>query len=436
MNNKIFLPIASLFFCAALFLIWPTVHTIALRKALQVITAVIGLVLLLRSEDRYSILKSPWLVFLGMLFVWVVFHAGFISQNGSEAWSEFWGQWFPAYLVILSGIGLALASRSFDSSVFRRYLLVVFAAQPVMIFLYATYKSIHIGQLDIDWYGMLGADLKTSLTFSSDMLAAFACAKIFESYKYNAPNKMNYVWLLTIVLAIFVAIYSSSLNSVLLISASFILLCVLVWGSLKIKLSRILLSILILTTVISIYAASFIPAVAVKKAHMLSNAKVALDIDTYTNWINYPKSGLPNNDMGEPLPESFYLRAAYAQAGIRAALEEPWGYGVTRKAFERIVQKTHPEASIANAHNGYLNLSCAVGIPGLLLFLLVIISIFKQLHKSNSDLAHPAAWMIGIYVAHWALDAIERDHFFESYLFVIALLMTLTMNNVPKKINA
>jgi hypothetical protein len=196
------------------------------------------------------------------------------------------------------------------------------------------------------------------------------------------------------------------------------------------------MSIVILFIAISVYVIGFMPTIAQNLERVISNSKVALNIDSYTNWTNIPKFGYPKNEMGEQLSESFYLRVAYARAGVRAALEHPWGYGVTRKAFERIEQQKYPDATISNTHNGYLNMSCAVGMPGLLLFVLALISIFWQLKNSSSELAHPATWMIGIYVVHWAIDALERDHFFESYLFVIALLLTMTLNKSPQKKHA
>ena len=436
MNKKTFWPFASLFFCAVLFLIWPVAHTIVLRKLLLIISACIGILLWTRSDGRYAILKSPWLIFLGLLLAWVAFHAAFISQNGVEAWQEFLGQWLPAYVAVLAGIGLALASRSIDPAVFRIYLLAVLAVQPVLILIDGIYRSIQLGHLATDFYvGMLGTDLKTSLTFSADMLAALACAKILESYKAGAQNVKTYIWFLTIVLAMLVAIFSASLNSILLISACFILMLALLGYKLKIKFSRSRITSVILIAAISIYAASFSPTVELYWKRIISNVKVAVSIDTYPNWINFQKSGLPDNEMGEQLPESFYLRVAYARAGLRTIVEHPWGYGVTRKAFERLEQQKYPDASIASAHNGYINLSSAVGIPGLILFVLALISIFRQLSKSRSEWARPAAWMIGIYAVHWALDPIERDHFFESYLFVIALLLTLTLDKAPQKID-
>lgn len=428
------LPLSVLVICAILYLIWPTAHTIALRKLILVIAAGLGFVLWIKSDDRYFILISPWLIFLGLLLIWVVFHAGFLSQNGSEAWREFWGQWFPAYLAIIAGIGLALAGRKFNSEIFITYLLVVMAVQPVLFIFNSVYRSIELGHLATDFYiGMLGTDLKTSLTFSSDMLAALSCAKIIESYNANVKCKNNYRWWMTIVLAILVAIFASSTNSILLIVTCVILTLTLLGFKLKIRLSLSRILAVAIALILITYSASMNISIANKWQRMIGNAKVALDVDTYPNWINDQVYGLPKNELGEQLSHSFYMRVAWSVIGPQLVLENPWGYGVTRKAFERLVQKKYPEASIANAHNSYLNLSSAVGIPGLLFFVFALVAIFRQLHKSNSEYAGPAMWMIGIYAVHWATDALERDHFFESYLFVIAFLMTLTMNKIPQK---
>jgi hypothetical protein len=433
MTKKHLLPFASLFLCAILYLVWPLAHTIALRKVLLLISAVVGITIWVKSEDRYEIIKTPWLILLGLLLIWVVFHVIFISQNGDEAWQELLGQWIPAYLALLAGIGLALAGRSIDPFVFRVYLLLVLTAQPVLFLLVSVYKSMQIGHLATGFYiGMLGTDLKASLTFSSNMLAALACAKIIES---NKDGIYKFVWLLPIALAIFVAIVSASLNSILLISACIVFTVALLAYRYKNKFLHYSLFLLICITVMLIYVTSFFTTTFdLGWQRMISNTKVAVNIDKYTNWINIYKLDLPSNEMGERVPGSYYLRVAYATAGLRAVLEYPLGYGVTRHAFERLIQKKYPDASIANAHNGYINLSCAVGIPGLLLFVLAIFVLFMQLRNSRSELAHPVIWVIGINALNWVLDPLERDHFFESYLFVIGLLLTLTISRIPQKI--
>lgn len=423
------LPITSLFVCAALYLVWPVAHTIAMRKLLLVMGAVIGLVLWMRSEDRNAILKSPVLFFSGLLLAWVVLHATFISQNGNEAWRELLGQWVPAYLAILSGIGLAIASRSINSSIFRIYLLAVLSAQPVLFLIVSIAKSIQVGHPVTGFMVadgvLLGTDLKTSLTFSSDLLGALACARFLDLAKSSTAGKEKYLWLLPIALAMYVAVFITTLNSILLITGCVVVMMAVLAERAKLIGFRKLVIALIILALGVVYTVTSIPSVSRQWDRMISTTKVAINVDNYKNWINFQNKGLPRNEFGEQVPESFYLRAAYATAGLGIILEHPWGYGVTRHAFERLIQQEHPDASISNAHNSYINLVCAVGFPALLLMLLMLVSIYRELRKYDSEWKHPIAWMIAISVIHWALDSIERDHFFEAYMFLIALLATM-----------
>ena len=433
MNKKIILPFASLLLCGVLFLIWPTAHTIALRKLLLVVGALLGITLWIRDDVRNEIIKQRWLIILTLLFIWVIFHAGFVSQNGTEAWKEFLGQWLPAYLALFSGIGVAVAGRTINASVYKIYLLAVLSVQPVLYLYLSIYKSIQLGHIAtgfmvVNW----GADLKPSLTFSSDMLAALACAKLLESFITGKQNNYKYLWILSIVLALYIAMFTETLNSILLIGACVIIMLALLGYSQKSMRTRICVVFSILIVMTAIFVTSFLIKYPSYLESKVSNTKVALDIDKYQNWTNFYSLGLPSNELGEQLPESFYLHVTYARAGLRAVLENPWGYGVTRHAFERLIQQKYPDARIASTHNGYLDLACAVGIPGLLLFVLALIAIFKQLSQSRSEFARPAMWMIAMYALHWMLDPLSRDHFFELYLFIIALMMTLTLNTTPQ----
>ena len=376
-------------------------------------------------------MKSHWMMYLGFLFVWVIFHAAFLSQNGEEAWGEFFGQWFPPYLAVLVGIGLGLASRSVRQSTFRFYLLAVLAAPSVLYLLMSLWVSMQSGHWAIGYWGI--TDHKMSLVFYADLLAALACAKLLDDLQSRDAGIKRYIWILCIVLAFYVAILSDSLNGILLTGVCTLLMLVVIAYRFREKLSRaaIVIAVFSLATA-SIYAVSSSPSFATHWKKLVNNTSVAVDIDTYPNWRNFSKQGLPKNSQGVQVPESLYLRVAYATAGLRTVIEHPWGYGVTRRAFERLVQQKYPDVAIANSHNGYIDLVCAVGFPALLLLVMVIASVYKQLSQSSSEWARPAAWMIGVIVVHWAIDPISRDHYFETFLFMVGLLATLTFKGATE----
>lgn len=426
MQKKIFWPLASLIVCAVLYFIWPVTHTMALRKLLLVLGAGIGIVLWGRSAEDRAILKSSWMITSGILLVWLVLHAMFLSQNGSEAWGELLGQWLPAYMAMLVGIGLGLAGSTISPSTFRTYLVAILAAQPVLYLFLSLFESIRLGHLAIAYWGIM--DHKLGLTFYADLLAALSCAKFVDAANSDAGKIRTYGWVLPILLAFYVAIVSDSLNGILLLSVCMLLtLGSLAYQSRK-NISRgIVAAAAILLIAVPLYAVSYSPGVQAKLKSLVSDTKAAVNIDKYPNWKNFAKLGLPTNEQGVRVRESFYLRVAYATAGLGGVLEHPWGYGISRHAFERLMQQKYPDVVIANSHNGYIDLVCAVGFPALLIVLLVIATAIGQARKSGSEWAHPTIWMIGITALHWALDPISRDHYLETFFFMVGLLSTLNL---------
>lgn len=427
MNETKHLYLASLIICAALYFVWPTVHTMALRNLLLLGAFVVGVMLWLRDTERKAIVSSTWLMYSGLLLAWVIFHAAFISQNGNEAWRELLGQWLLPYLAMLAGIGLALASRSISPRAFRFYLLAMLASQSVFYLFYTLIKSAQTGHLTMgtSYWGL--TDHKMSLTFYADLMAAGACAKIIDEVKSGAASSRSFLWLLPVALAFYVAIFADSLNGLILVSGclmlTVIILIYLRWD--KIPKSALAVAALLLVSFLFLLASS--SYMVAKREMLLGNTRIAVNIDTYTNWRNFPQVALPKDEQGVQVKESYYLRIAYATAGLRTIIEHPWGYGVTRHAFERLIQQQHPDATIANSHNAYIDLLTAVGFPALLLLAMMNISLYRQLRHSPSEWARPAAWMIGIILVHWMLDPISRDHYFDTFLFLIGLFSTLTL---------
>lgn len=419
---------------AALFIVWPLAHTIALRKLLLVLAAMAGIALLIQSASRREILRQPWLILMGMLLAWVVLHAAFISQNGAEAWREFLGQWVPPYVALFAGIGLALAGSRLEEKKFSNLLLVTALALPVFYVMANLVKWVQIGYLPIGYlkpgepnFVLAGTDLKTSLTFSLEMLVPFTCVRLLDFWKQTGRFSLKTSWMLLLLLAVAVAMISLIKNFILLLVLNVTLTLLLLGLRSGIFNMRRLLTGIAGLGLLGVIVVSNSTIIHQYWQRAVSNTSIALNIDQYQNWKNFTKRGLPQNEFGETLSETYYLRLAYAHAGFRDMLEAPWGYGITREAMERIEQQKDPEVSLAHAHNGYLNMACAVGLPGLVLFAMAMTAVILQLKQSLSRWAMPAIWMIGFYLLHWAVDAIERDHYFEMFMFVIGLMTTLTL---------
>lgn len=427
MNRIKYWSYALIAVCVMLYLVWPLAHTIAARKLLMVAAAGISIYLWVKNQQRAVILKSSWFVFLMLLLAWVVFHAAFISQNGQEAWKELVGQWLPAYIAVLGGIGLALASRQIEGKLFERILLATLLVQPLLYLFVSVFTSIKLGHLAIGYWGAdevkIGTDLKTSLTINAELLAALSGARLVGTFNVTQAQGNKYVWLLLIALSMYVGVFSGSLNAVLVMAGSLAMALIMITYKFSKNLSRVVVITLAIGGIAAIYAVSTAPKVTVAMQRALSNVSESVDVGNNQRWKHdYGDEKIPINSLGEPVPASFYTRIARATVGLGLVIEHPYGYGVSRHAYQQLVEQKFPDAKMmGSSENGYLNLLCAVGIPAVLLLLLSVASLYRMAKSSDSGWRKPVIWMIGISLAHFGLDAIERDHFFEIYLFLLAL---------------
>lgn len=416
---------------AALFMVWPLAHTIALRKLLLLLAAIAGIALLVKADYRKQIINQSWLQWMMALLAWVAFHAAFLSQNGNDAWREFLGQWLPPYIAMFAGIGVALASRQVHVTHFNRLLLFCALALPVYYLLENLVKWEQVGYLPIGYmkpgepnFVLAGTDLKTSLTESLEWLLAFAAARMLERWR---DGRTDWRWVTVYALGVMVVYVSGIKNLAILLVLNMLLIALIEgWRRGVLRWQRIMMAVvaLLLVAVVAIQQSSSISKIWQRAKE---DTQIAVDIDRYQHWKNFTQRGLPQNSLGETLSETYYLRVAYARAAWRDMWANPLGYGVSRKAMERLEQQRDATVSLSHAHNSFLNLALAVGLPGLILFGAAMAAALRQLHQARSGWARPAQWVIVFYLLHWLLDALERDHFFEMFLYGVALLTGLAL---------
>ena len=271
----------SLALCAALYFIWPTIHTIAIRKILLLGGAAVGACILYRSDERKFVLKSPWFVYFILLLVWVIFHAIFLSQNGSEAWKEFVGQWIPPYVALMAGVGCALASRTISPQTFRIFLLVMLLSQSIFYLFFTLIKSVQIGELATGFQNWGITDHKLSLTFYADIAAALACAKIIDVSKVRVTCSDIYPWFLPILLALYVAFFADSLNGFILLGGCILMTIVFIVYLHKNNIPAGAWAIAILLTGVTLYFLATSPFVSAKRDTLLKTTTIAFNIDNY-----------------------------------------------------------------------------------------------------------------------------------------------------------
>ena len=150
--------------------------------------------------------------------------------------------------------------------------------------------------------------------------------------------------------------------------------------------------------------------------------------------IAYPRSPLqrlihPNvNDSGS---EVAHLAAWHA--GLQMIGEHPLA-GVGVGEFERRMKKYLPEwydGAVSMAHNAYISVAAEMGIPGLLLFLSVLIATYLSLERTYRNKAAPTlitrtavalqAGLIGVSISASFISAELHEHLW----FIIVMSMCL-----------
>jgi len=408
---------------AAIFIILPVPETMALINGLLLISLISAAILILNCPDKKSIFDRPAILLFFALFGWVIFHATFISENGNEAWRELWTQWAKPFIAMICGIGCALSYPHIKGQKFKFILLFALLFQPVLFLIDSLIHSFQIGKIVQNYWGVF--DHKMSLTFFSQLMVAFAASRLNK--QNNNLIWIQIVWVLIIALGFYVAAITDSVNStiILILICTALLISKLASRKIKFSVAQSLIAIVI-ASIVTISLANSLQTNA-KWRHISTDAKVAFDIEHYPNWQNTGALGIPLNNLNQPVNHSDYLRIAYARAGVEAIIEHPLGYGISRHAFERLVQKKYPDARIANSHNAYIDLTTAIGVPGLILLIAAILALFKQA-KQSAHWGGITRWMIGSMMVYWLIDPVSRDHYFYALLLLIGLFSVLTLD--------
>ncbi len=414
----------SLLSTAALYVSLPIQHSMALRNILLLLSFISGIVLISRSGTFRVIIFSRPIALLMLLLGWVTFHAAFLSGNGGDAWEELWGQWYKPYMAMVGGLGCALCASYMRKVVFDGLLVGVLLALPLWFVVHSLVYFKNTGWVlnpatisGLFYQNTIFAHKLAFLPFV-EIMAAFSFYRLLVYNKVGAKLAFL-IWLIPVAISYYIALITDTKNSLFLLSLmSGVLIVLVFYRRAPRSVSWLHMGLAIIMVIVAVGGIYGSLKTSSQWASVSYDAKVAFDIDGIRNWENRDKYGLPRNTQNEEVSESTYLRIAYAVAGVREIAQHPLGYGVTRHAFERLVQQRNPEAKIANSHSGYIDLVASVGIPALILLLAAEIALIKQAYKSIQEHSY-MIWILGMIMLHWVVDPLSRDQ----HVYALFLLM-------------
>jgi O-antigen ligase len=132
-----------------------------------------------------------------------------------------------------------------------------------------------------------------------------------------------------------------------------------------------------------------------------------------------------------------------ARSGFHLIPEHPMGINGSKQAYQIAISQfcgKAPVIAISHTHNGWIDTALAIGIPGVLLLLIVIINYGVQgfrLSKGSEPFNAIGLALFAsafIWILRALLDSTLRDQMLEMQAFVFPFLLALAITHQPKNL--
>ena len=409
-------------------------HAIALRKLLLLIAFLIAFKFFWEALlKKPKPLLSAVLIFV-LLQVWMLVIAGAISNQPFASFSEWKGQWLPAFMSFVVGIGLA---RTLTLSKLKDPRVVVLMSILIPITIYLCVNAIVIVH---DW--ILAGRFLPNLGGISDhhgisgYLVALLEPILFADMlsRLVKGNRLLPVpgWVISAILifAVCTLIATTNRNGILIMFLTFILGAAMMISEIRKIYSPKKIITFVLATIVFILAIALVAyKIDPRWQNFIETVPIAWDIDRDLLWLNGDGTNFPLTPSGKQVDISEYSRIAWAHEGWRMLMAHPWGMEIARDTFHKLELAKYGHAGMAHSHNSWIDFGLEVGIPGLLLWgwILLLMAQFGwrtwRTHKEPLGLA--LAVLAIMFAVRGLLDSIFRDHELEQFMLIAGLLFSI-----------
>ena len=442
----------NLFYIALFSLIslWNIPHTIAARYLCEGLLLVI---ILTASLGWEPILKRSKLVilFIAYLFIQMLF----FSSSIREGLIGFKSEWMHFILFTIVGAGSGLYA---SKTKLQNPLLFAGTAFsiPLLIHLSLTfYKGFELGAIPWSYWGIseIHGDLAYASLQASILLTVYFLA--------IAKTRLHYVLTSLLLIACIASpLIAQSRGGVIFAVGSifFILICYLLFkpSTTPLRGKTILLSIVVLIF-LGFVIKSGVAFNPDRWGGSISRAIAGLQGDANSVFCNgieslrndYQSKGIPITPQIElefsTINDGDGARVMVARSGLLLMAEHPMGINGSKVAYQIAINQfcgKAPAISISHAHNGWIDTALAIGIPGFLLLLFVIINYGAQGFRLSRGSEPFNALSLALFASAlvWSLrallDSTQRDQMLEMQAFIFPFLLALAIANQSKNLSA
>ncbi len=420
---------AGVVLIAALVFIWPIPRTISLRDLLLLLLLCWGGYEVYRHRAQplpWRALRIPLGFFLA-LTAWILVVALLVSTEPTWALGEIKGQWLKACIALVAG-GLVGAMALHDDFT-RRLALMVVGAALLLHVLYVDYEA-----LRLLWAGSEvpriaglteGSDKSNYLT--NMLLCLLLAEAIMRLLAYRRFLPFNNVLLATVAVVAFFSVYVEGMrNGIVELVSVFGVGFLLVAMFTSRRRRAIMVSAMLVLISVSLALGYLNLRKDERWQSVLETVPIALDVENPA-WIN---EGMPQPELesGQKVDWSNYMRIARMRAGVELVREYPLGVGFGRNAFGHAVEMKYGQRT-SHSHSGLVDLAVGTGIPGTLLWLGFLGSLFvlgwRRFRQTHDYYALVLLLFVTGYGVRMVLDSLIRDHMLQMFLFLTAFLAVI-----------
>ena len=441
---------AILILSSVLLGIWAAKETIALRNILLFGGAPLS-IYYIAQEFKHGDLKEQcdfWRVLpiflLGLTFVWVLVHYLFFSIDSSQQLDELKSTWLRAFMATIVGLATGLALRNHPN---RLNLLWsgIFIAFIVLFYQYIP-RAFAQQKLFVPDYDQYLFHLKINTVLMGTILLAGIDGALFDhlraiQYRWRYFRIVSLLfWFVGTVMALWSFVYIVDARNGIGVSTilyGFWFICatvILIQGQIKQKklIGWALFLFASAGLLLILYFASLQTKMNSGWSSLISDAKIAVQIDRYPNWQNLGQLGYPKREDGQMVTSNTYERVAWAVAGSRAILQDPTGVGILSYPFAMHpyrpsnMQLGSGMPGIAT-HSGWVELGLAFGLPMLSLIFFGLLISFGNALRNNYPVKMTTLGLIFLISTLYTVGEAAIDHGIEVLFFMLALIPALML---------
>lgn len=430
--------------------LWNIPHTIAARYACE---ALLLILFLCYPLNWGAIQDRSKLIFVFVIYLLIQIF--FFSSDLKVALLSFKSEWMHFILFSLAGAGSGLLIAKKQVSNILLYLGFAFSV-PILIHL--TLLAIKVFSVGYIPWGYSGLSISHGDLAYSSLQSVIFLSVFFLCQAKQASDKLLCVFLLfACVLSV---VFAQSRGGLLFIVLSGLLTWITFIFFAKpnksLNLKNIALAFLLLTAfaLIAAFGTHHNPQ---RWLESPIRALSALNSDPFLGLCSTPNTSEFNDseiqttlnseqiEARSRIMQADSARVILAKAGFVLSLDYPLGINGVRGAYQQAIINYCgglPFVEYSHTHNAWLDTSLAIGIPGAILLLLIMLNYgwqgFKMIerYKQLNPFALTLFISAGVWILRGMLDSSLRDQMLEMQAFILAFLLASAISYQPKTLGA